>query len=42
MQCLVNRADESELPSEAAIVFAWLSKKHAVLHYHDGRLWAFC
>ena len=42
MQCLVNRADESELPSQAATVFAWLSKKHAVLNYSDGRLSILC
>ena len=36
IQCLVNRADGSELPGQAATVFAWLSKKHAVLHCHDG------
>ena len=36
MQCLVNRADESELPSQAVTVFAGSSKKHAVLHYPDG------
>ena len=30
-------ADESELLSQAVTVFAWSSKKHAVLHYPDGR-----
>ena len=30
MQCLVNTADESELPSQAVTVFAWSSKKHVV------------
>ena len=33
-----GRADESELPSQAVTVLAWSSKKHAVLHYPDGRL----
>ena len=33
MQCLVNMVDESELPSQAAAVFAWSSKKHVVLRY---------
>ena len=35
-------ADESGLPSQAVTVFAWSSKKHAVLLYHDGRLCIFC
>ena len=38
VQCLVNLVDESELPSQAVTVFAWSSKKHAVLHYPHGRL----
>ena len=42
MQCLVTVADASGLPSQAVTVFAWSSKKHAVLHYPDGRLWVFC
>ena len=42
MQCLVNMADESELPSQAVTVFAWSSQKHAVVHYPDGRLCVFC
>ena len=33
----MNMADESELPSQAVTIFAWPSKKHAVLHYPDGR-----
>ena len=40
--CLVNTADESELPSQTVTVFAWSSKKHAVLLYPDGRLCIFC
>ena len=35
-------ADESEIPGQALIVFAWSSKKHVVLCYPDGRLWVFC
>ena len=42
VQWLVNTADESELPRQAVTVFAWSSKKHAVLHYPDGGLWVFC
>ena len=42
VQCLVNTVDESELPSQAVTVFAWSSKKHAVLRYPDGRLCVFC
>ena len=42
MQCLVNTADETEHPSQVVIVFAWSSKKHAVLGYPDGRLCIFC
>ena len=42
LQYLVNTTDESVLPSQAIIVFAWSSKKHVVLHYHDGRLCIFC
>ena len=42
MRCLVNTADESELPSQAVTVFAWSSKKHAVLYYPDGILCIFC
>ena len=34
--CLVNTANESELPSLA--IFAYSSKKHVVLHYSDGTL----
>ena len=34
--------DESELPSKAVTVFAWSSKKRAVLRYPDGRLCVFC
>ena len=40
-QCLVNMADESELPSQDITVFA-LVIKHAILHYPDGRLCVFC
>ena len=36
MQCLVNMAHESELPSQAVTVFAWSSKKHVVLIYDKG------
>ena len=42
VQCLVNTADESELPSQAVTVFAWSSKKHVVLHYSDERVCVFC
>ena len=42
VQCPVNMVDESELPSQAAIVFAWSSKKHEVLYYPDGRLCTVC
>ena len=42
MQCLVNTADESELPSQTVTVFAWSSKKYVVLRYPDGRLRVFC
>ena len=42
VQRLVNTVDESELPSQAVTVFAWSSKKHAILHYPDGRLCVFC
>ena len=35
-------ADESELPSQAVTVFAWSSKKHAVLRYPHGRLCILC
>ena len=42
VQCLMNTADESELPSQAVPVFAWSSKKQAVLLYPDGRLCVFC
>ena len=42
MQCLVNTADESELPSQVVTVFAWSSKKHAILRHLDGRLCVFC
>ena len=38
VQGLVSMADESELPSQAVTVFAWSLKKHAVLHYPNGRL----
>ena len=31
MQYLMNMVDESEFSSEAVTVFAWSSKKHAVL-----------
>ena len=41
LQYLVNTTDESVLPSQAIIVFVWSSKKHVVLHYHDGRLCIF-
>ena len=37
----MNIADESELLSQAVTVFAWSSKKHAVLSYPDGRLCVF-
>ena len=30
VQCLVNMADESELPGQAVTVFAWSSKNHAL------------
>ena len=42
MQCLVNTAGESELPSQAVTIFTWSSKKHVVLCYPDGRLCVFC
>ena len=42
VQCLVNMMDESELPSQIVTVFAWSSKKHAVLCYPAGRLCIFC
>ena len=42
VQRLVNTADESELPSQAVTIFAWSSKKHAVLCHPDGRLCVFC
>ena len=42
VQWLVNTADESELPRQAVTVFAWSSKKHAVLPYPDERLCIFC
>jgi len=42
VQCLVNMADESEPPSHVLTVFAWSSKKQAVLRYPDERLCAFC
>ena len=35
MQCLVYMADESELSSQAATVFAWVLKKNVILHYPD-------
>ena len=35
----MNMVDESELPTQAVTVFAWSSKKRAVLDYPDGRLW---
>ena len=41
MQCL-STPDESELPSQAVTVFAWSTRKHAVLCYPDGRLCTFC
>ena len=34
-------AGESELPSQAVTVFAWSSKKQALLNYPDGRLHIF-
>ena len=37
----MNTADELELPNQAVTVFAWSSKKHAVLRYPDGRLCVF-
>ena len=37
VDCLVDTADESKLPSQAVTVFAWSSKKQAVLWYPDGR-----
>ena len=40
MQCLVNKADESELPSKA-VSLAWLLKKHVVLSFPYGRLSTF-
>ena len=42
MQCLVNMIEDSELPSQAVTVFAWSSKKHAILHYLDERLCILC
>ena len=42
MQCLVNIVDEPELTSQAGTVFAWSSKKHAVLCYPDGSLCVSC
>ena len=42
VQCLVNTVDLLELPSQTVTVFAWSSKKHAVLCYLDGRLCVFC
>ena len=42
VQCLMNMADESELPSQAGRVFAWSPKKHVILHYPVGRLCIFC
>ena len=38
VQCLVNMANESELPSQVITVFARSSKQHAVLHYPNGWL----
>ena len=35
MQCLVYMADESELSSQTATVFAWVLQKHAILRYPD-------
>ena len=42
MQCLVNTVDESELSSQAVIVFVWSSMEHVVLSYPDGKLCVFC
>ena len=42
MQCLLDTANESELPSQAVRVFPWSSKKHAVLPHPDGGLCVFC
>ena len=42
VQRLLNIEDESELPNQAVTIFAWSSKKHAILHYPDGRLCVFC
>ena len=36
VQCLVNTEDELELPSQAVTVFAWSSKKYAVLGFPGG------
>ena len=41
-QCLVNIVDKSELSSQVVTISAWLSEKHAVLHYPDGRPCMFC
>ena len=40
LQHLVNMADEPELAHQAVTVFAWSSKRYAVLRYPDGR-WCF-
>ena len=37
MRCLVNIEDGIDPPGQAVTVSAWSSKKHAVLHYPDGR-----
>ena len=42
VQCLVNTADKSKPSSQTATVFAWSSKKHAVLQYPDKKLRIFC
>ena len=42
VQCLVNRADKSKPSSQIATVFAWSSKKHAVLQYPNEKLCICC
>ena len=41
MQCLVNKADESELPSKVVSFCLIIKKKHVVLSFPYGRLSAF-
>ena len=42
MPCLLDTANESELPSQAVTVFPWSSKKHVVLQYPDEGVCIFC